>query len=247
MRFENEGDQKSQLVASHRRNNRRQVDFGSLTVPEQKSEAYLDRYEVVAVALPGAALLLFLVYLDPSIIGTSHLELKDVTVGALGIFTIASVIVGQVVQAVGNIVEEIVNRIADMVADSPVASLPEHRRREFYNTVAALGIERPNEISRRRYRKELGKDIVRAGRQGDTSGVLQVFNVTYGLNRGLSIAAGTAFIIAAGEKQIAAAIAFLVMFLTVSYRAYRFSRRYEGEALRIFIDAGASGSSSEQS
>lgn len=57
---------------------------------DPKSEKYLDRYEVVAVALPGAALLLFVWYLHPELFGAAKFELKDVTVGALGIFTIAA-------------------------------------------------------------------------------------------------------------------------------------------------------------
>jgi len=77
---------------------------------------YLDRYEVVAVALPGAAAILFLWYLHPEILGTTKFELKDVSVGTLGIFAIAALIVGQVVQAVANLLEELLNSLADLGA-----------------------------------------------------------------------------------------------------------------------------------
>ncbi len=204
---------------------------------EQKSEAYLDRYEVVAVSLPGAASLLFIAYLDPRLIGTSHIELKDVTVGALGIFTIASVIAGQVIQAIGNVLEEILNSIADFCAASPVSSLPKHRRSAFDDKIEAMGVEESKVVSRRRYRKELSKDVIRVAKQGDATGALQIFNVTYGLNRGLSIASGAALIVAIVQRQSGAIALFAAIFAAVVYRAYRFSRRYEGEALRIFIES----------
>lgn len=72
----------------------------------QLIKRYLDRYEVVAVAHPGAAAILFLWYLHPEILRTTKFELKDVSVGTLGIFAIAALIVSQVVQAVANLREE---------------------------------------------------------------------------------------------------------------------------------------------
>lgn len=202
-----------------------------------KDEKYLDRYEVVAVALPGAALLLFLWHLEPSAFGTEKFELKDVSLGALGIFAIAGLIAGQVVQALANLAEELFDWLADIFTPSPVASLPPHRQRMFLEAITAMGVERPEQIDRRRYRKELNKDIIGIARRNDPSGVLQVFNVTYGLNRGLSVASGCALVLAIILGKVPEIIGFAVLFVAMTYRATRFSRRYEGEKLRRFIDA----------
>jgi hypothetical protein len=203
---------------------------------ESKSEKYLDRYEVVAVALPGAALLLFVWYLRPELFGAAKFELKDITVGALGIFTIAAVIAGQVVQAVANLIEEVLNPLADLGKRSPVASLPPHRQRKFADAVKALEVDHPENIDRRRYRKELGKEISRTARQRDKTGMLQVSNVSYGLHRGLAVAAGVGLLLALLDKSAPRWIAFAIILAATAYRAVRFSRRYEGESLRLFLD-----------
>lgn len=203
---------------------------------EPKAEKYLDRYEVVAIALPGAALLLFAWYLHPELFGAAKFELKDVTVGALGIFTIAALIAGQVVQAVANVVEEILNLVADLGKKSPVGSLPPHRQRQFVDAIKALNVENPEAIDRRRYRRELGKEISRTARQRDVTGMLQVSNVSYGLHRGLAVAAGVAVIIASLDHAYARIVIFALVFAAMTYRAIRFSRRYEGESLRLFLD-----------
>lgn len=203
---------------------------------EPKAEKYLDRYEVVAIALPGAALLLFVWYLRPELFGAAKFELKDVTVGALGIFTIAALIAGQVVQAIANVAEEVLNQIADVLGRSPVDSLPQHRRTQFADAVQAMNIERLETMDRRRYRRELGKEIARAARQRDATGMLQVINVSYGLHRGLAVASGVALVVAIFAARGPAWIAFALIFAAMTYRAVRFSRRYEGESLRLFLD-----------
>ena len=152
------------------------------------SDKYLDRYEVVAVAIPGAAFLLFLWYLHPELVGAQNFELKDVTLGTLGIFAIAAVVAGQLVQTVANVAEEILNIVADRTRPSPVETLPNHQRQRVYDRLNALGIVEPQTASRLRYRTEFNKDIVRAARRTGGSSMVDVFNVTYGLNRGLAAA-----------------------------------------------------------
>lgn len=201
-----------------------------------QDKRYLDRYEVVAVALPGAAVLLFLWYLHPELLGKTKFGLKDVSVGTLGIFAIAALIAGQVVQAVANLLEELLNLLADLWGKTPDASLPPHGQRKFVEAVRAMGVENPEAIDRRRYRKELTKDIIGIARRRDTAGMLQVFNVSYGLNRGLAIATGAATIVARQEARLSTAIVFLLLCAAMTYRTVRFSRRYEGELLRRFLD-----------
>jgi len=99
-----------------------------------------------------------------------------------------------------------------------------------------MGVANPDAIDRRRYRKELNKDIIGIARRRDTAGMLQVFNVSYGLNRGLAIATGAATIVAAQEARLSTTIVFLLLCAAMTYRTVRFSRRYEGELLRRFLD-----------
>ncbi len=202
---------------------------------EEQPARYLDRYEVVAIALPGAALILFMLYLHPDLVGASKLDLKDISIGAFGIFTISALIAGQVVQGFANITEELLNVVADLVRRSPVESLPQHKRKRFVAVVTASGVENPGQIDRRRYRRELGKDITRIARSRDSNGTLQIANVSYGLHRGLAIASLIAIIDAAIMKSWQPAIVLTLIFATTAFRAARFSRRYEGEALRLYL------------
>jgi hypothetical protein len=162
--------------------------------------------------------------------------LKDISVGALGIFTIAAIIAGQVVQAIANVVEELLNLLADLGGKSPSASLPPHRQQQFTEALDAARIKDPHTMDRRRYRKELGKEISRTARQRDQTGMLQISNVSYGLHRGLAVASGVAVAMAVVGGTRAQAIAFVLIFVATTYRAVRFSRRYEGESLRLFLD-----------
>ncbi len=57
---------------------------------DAKPERYLDRYEVIAIAIPGGAFLLFLWYLHPELLGTQKLELKDVSLGGSRVLRVCS-------------------------------------------------------------------------------------------------------------------------------------------------------------
>jgi hypothetical protein len=209
---------------------------------ESKGQKYLDRYEVVAVALPGAVALLFLWYLHPEILGTTKFELKDISVGTLGIFAIVSLAAGQVVQAMANLSESFLTWLADHCLPNPAENLlSDHQWQKFDRTMERkTGVDNASKIAkaknRRCYRKDLLKDIIDIARRRDTTGMLQIFSVTYGLNRGLAIAAGAAAAGAAIEARWPTAVVFVLLCIAMTYRAVRFSRRYEGELLRRVSD-----------
>jgi len=135
-----------------------------------------------------------------------------------------------------NLLEELLNLLADLRGKSPADSLPPHGQRKFVEAVRAMGVANPEAIDRRRYRKELNKDIIGIARRRDSAGMLQIFNVSYGLNRGLAVASGAATIVARQETRFSTAIVFLLLCAAMTYRTVRFSRRYEGEMLRRFLD-----------
>ena len=69
--------------------------------------------------------------------------------------------------------------------------------------------------------------------------MIDVFNVSYGLNRGLSIACGAGVIIAAFSGNWPVASLLIVLGAATTLRAYGASRRFEQEMLPEFGD-GAS-------
>lgn len=204
---------------------------------EPKQEKNFGRYEVVAVALPGAALLLFLYYLHPELAGKTQFELKDVTLGSLGIFAIGAFVVGQVLQAVSNLVEDALNWVADRVGRTPAHSLPPHLDAPFVDAVRGLGVANPDRIDRVRYRRELNKSILGIARARGATRMLEVYNVSYGANRGFAVAAGIATVSASYARDWRSALVFALVCAAMGFRAYRFSRRFEGEVLRRFLDA----------
>lgn len=203
---------------------------------DAKPERYLDRYEVIAIAIPGGAFLLFLWYLHPELLGTEKLELKDVSLGGLGFFAFAALIAGQFVQAIANIAEVVLNLIADLTRPSPIDTLAPQSRRKVYAALRERGVEEPEGASRRRYRTEFNREIIRAVRRQGSSRMMDVFNVSYGLNRGLTTACGAGIAIAAADRTWPAVGILLVLGAATSLRAYGASRRFERELLPEFGD-----------
>ena len=70
------------------------------------------RFDFVGVVIPGATLLLGLWIIDPNALG--GLELKDVTLGTLGVFAIASFCLGHMLQALAAPIEWLQWRIFGM-------------------------------------------------------------------------------------------------------------------------------------
>lgn len=203
---------------------------------DAKPERYLDRYEVIAIAIPGGAFLLFLWYLHPELLGTQKLELKDVSLGGLGFFAFAALIAGQFVQAIANVAEMVLNLIADLTRRSPIETLAPQIRGKVYAALREQGVDEPESASRRRYRTEFNREIIRAVRRQGNSRMMDVFNVSYGLNRGLTTACGAGVAIAAVGRNWPAVGILLGLGAATSLRAYRASRRFERELIPEFGD-----------
>lgn len=212
----------------------------------EKQERYLDRYEVVAIVIPGGAFLLFLWYLHPELIGTQELTLKDISLGGLGFFAFAALIAGQFVQAIANVAEAVLNVLADWSRPSPIDTLEPQSREKVYAALRDSGVKNPEGADRRRYRSEFNRDIIRAVRRRGNSRMMDVFNVSYGLNRGLAVACGAAVVIASFGRSWPAAIVLLALGAATALRAFGASRRFERELLPEFgevaISNGGSGS-----
>jgi len=206
---------------------------------DAKPERYLDRYEVIAITIPGGAFLLFLWYLHPELLGTQKLELKDISIGSLGFFASAALIAGQFVQAIANIAEGVLNLIADWTRPSPIETLAPQIQEKVYAALREHGVEEPEGANRRRYRTEFNREIIRAVRRQGNSRMMDIFNVSYGLNRGLTTACGAGIAIAAAGRNWPAAFIMLILGAATSLRAFSVSRRFERELLPEFGDGPA--------
>jgi len=203
---------------------------------DAKEEKYFDRYEVVAVALPGAALILTTWYLDPGVFGTAKFDLEKVSIGGFGLFAIASMIAGQLVQGVSNLAEFVLNAGADRFGSSPMAKLPDHERYRVLDALRAVGVPKPEAADRERFRREMHKTILRLSRKRGTSRMSDVFNVTYGLNRGLAISSALGALNAGIERRWLPLFVLTAIFATTALRAYRASLRFEHDMLLEFAD-----------
>jgi hypothetical protein len=202
----------------------------------ENEQKYFDRYEVVAVALPGAAFLLFMWYLRPELFGAETLKIKDITLGALGIFAIAAMIAGQLLQGFGNVVELLLNALGDWLRPSPILTLPAHERAQIITALESKGIQDPGSRDRKRFRREMHGTILGSTRRAGSGRFSDVYNVTYGLNRGLAIASALAGMVAAyDQKWLPTGILFLV-FASTAFRAVRANLRFEGDMLRTFAN-----------
>ena len=202
----------------------------------ETDQKYFDRYEVVAVALPGAAFLLFMSFLRPDLFGAEALKIKDITLGALGLFAIAAMIAGQLIQGFGNVVELILNELGDLCRPSPISMLPAHESTLVIAALESKGIVDPGSADRKRFRTEMHGTILSATRRAGSGRFSDVYNTTYGLNRGLAVASALAMTVAVyDQKWVPAAILFLILAST-AFRAARANVRFERDMLRTFAN-----------
>lgn len=97
-----------------------------------------------------------------------------------------------------------------------------------------LRFENPGSRDRKRFRREMHGTILSGTRRAGASRFSDVYNVTYGLNRGLAIASALACMLAAyDQKWLPSGILFLV-FASTTFRAARANLRFERDMLRTF-------------
>lgn len=193
-----------------------------------------DRYEFVAVALPGAALLLGLLYLFHEQVSAKlhSLGVKEpfgASFQALGIFVVASFIAGHVLQAVAHYAEKLAERARPEPVD-PLQDLKPPRLRA--SVVTALCTIDPNlkpdhikaaadgftPCGMQMVRQMRAELLVRVRNSGHTD-FLDTLKVNSGVNRGLC---GVSVIVGG-----AAAIAcHPVVFVTASLASALFWKRY---------------------
>ena len=204
---------------------------------EPKAERVFDAYEITAIIVPGASLLLGLWLLDRGVLPAA-LEPKDVSLGAFGLFVLAAFCVGHIVQAPANAIVDLSWRIFGRptekmrrkgcgLADEQVDRIPGQ-----VSAVLKIGVSLDEPDSQwRPVTAQMAVAVANAGRDAR----LQKFNGNYGLFRGLAMSLVLICIAATLQRQWPAAALALAAAWAVRFRMKRFSGHYARELWLQFL------------
>lgn len=212
-----------------------------------------DQYEYVAVIVPGLAFLLGLSLAMPGRLPWTFD--KDLSIGAFGIFLIAAYVVGQVLRAIGDVVERyfwrwcggqptewVTNKAHTLLDDAQEKDLAK-KVQSLLGATAAINLSdyqsKPAEwqaITRRIYAK-----VSQAGHADR----IDVFNRTLGMMNGVTIAflaIGSLFAakscragVFLSETTLLSALAFIAAAFTL-HRFYAFGTYYGRELFVQFLE-----------
>ncbi len=197
-------------------------------------------YDFVGVVAPGALVLFGATYLFPAI--GEFKSLPNMELGGLGVFAALAYVAGQLMQAVGNVIESIYWRSwggmpSQWVLKGKLLSASQLKRLGDVATarfgIPDLGSANPKgwySISR-----EINARVISAGRERR----LNVFNGNYGLMRGIAAAALVLVVATLAIKGTPAwrAEALLAGAAGVAlYRMHRFGVNYARELFVQYLD-----------
>lgn len=200
-----------------------------------------DAYELIGVITPGAVVAFFLALMWPefrNLLGSDGLSLGD-----LGMFLIASFVLGHLLQAGGNLIEEPVFLFGGL----PTASVRTARQtllspgqlQALQRKVDAMeGVSLPiGEINRRRWRAITSRAYERVRVSGQSARI-DYCNRTYGLMRGLAAAfLGALLWCAVTDPYDHLRLGVLtVIFAAAIWRMRRAGRHYARTLFLAFID-----------
>lgn len=202
-------------------------------------------YEFVGIISPGVVLLLILSYIFPDLCGTSNL--KDISIGGMGIIVIIAYVLGHLVQSIGNLLEKIwwgifngmptnwviASDKKSFLSSSQIASFPDKIKQN-------LKIDSKNPISS--YEPDewfaITKQIYAAVKQANAADRIDTFNGNYGFFRGIaaSLFVGlTALIIDRGLSQWQLVVIVMFLLVLAIARMHRFGKHYARELFVQFL------------
>jgi hypothetical protein len=204
---------------------------------EVKKPSY---YEQVGIIVPGAVLVFGLLVYFPSL---RDLLAKDgMTVGQLGIYVLISYASGNLVAALGDIAESplwwcvggmptdwLVKPTTRLIAPQQREAIEKRLRSRLGIDVKTLrGMDRKDwfPISRQIY-----SDVARYGKANR----IDIFNVNYGLNRGLAAACLILACVAASQQSWWSCALLAALTAVYGFRAYRFGIHYARELFLQFL------------
>lgn len=153
---------------------------------------YFDRYEVVAVSISGAAFLLaLLVAFNPHYVGSLPNAFKGISLGGLGLFAIAALIAGHMIQAVAIILENYVwNRLMRRCFFDWIVRMPSALQDTIYSGLEALcGVDARNTNANDSAWKVCRREMMFVVRASSNAGLIDPLKVDAGLSRGMFTAA----------------------------------------------------------
>jgi hypothetical protein len=194
-----------------------------------------DFYEYAGVIIPGAVLLLGLVWLFPD-----HRLLfskEGVTFGELGLFVIVAYAAGQLVQAIGNFIESVWWKLwggwpSGKVLVKHYVSPEQHKRivealQTKLKFTASDSINLPVSVVREVYAL-----VAAAGKAAR----IDMFSGNYGLARGLAASFFVLLPAAVGASQSRYVIGgLIILFLLALQRMHRFGKHYATELFVQFL------------
>lgn len=200
---------------------------------------HFDPYEYIGVIVPGSVAIFGAMYLYPDV--KALFGGDDINVGGLGLFLIASLVVGHLIQGVGNLLEMGWWRLRGgmpsdwLLQDNQKLVSDTQKQRILDLCTQSMKIDRANLTVKQWYPavREMYSMLEAAGR----SKRIDAFNRTYGLLRGISagclVFAALAGVAHPERKELW--IGGLVVAVIAFYRMDRFARRYAREVFVAYL------------
>jgi hypothetical protein len=216
-----------------------------------------DQYEYIGVVIPGATLLfgLLLIWSEPFRASIS----KDFSLGSLGLFVIAAYVVGHIVRALGDLLEAVFwacfgGMPTDWAPDNKRHLLDDNQREALKLHLRSLLKKKDLTLEQYKDNRQEWRAIIReiyaAVARAKMSARVDVFNRTYGLMIGITMAdiiIGLVLVVQVALCDAAnlpvpertaisiAIMAFVVAILTM-HRAFLFGRSYARELFVQFLE-----------
>jgi hypothetical protein len=196
-----------------------------------------DFYEYAGFIIPGAVLVMAIVWLFPD--SRALFSKEGVTLGELGLFVIIAYAAGQLVQAIGNYLELLWWKPwggipTGRVLSGKLLTAEQHQRLLDALRPALVGHDPSNipEAQHRAIVREVYAEVFTAGKAAR----IDTFSGSYGLMRGLAATFVVTFVLAIVAGKGATILGTLVLlFLLALHRMHRYSQHYATELFVQFL------------
>lgn len=216
-----------------------------------------DQYEYIGVVIPGATLLfgLLLIWSEPFRSSIS----KDFSLGALGLFVIAAYVVGHIVRALGDFFEAVFwacfgGLPTDWAPENKHHVLDKNQREALKTHLRVLLKKKDLTLEQYKNNRQEWRAVIRevyaAVARAKASARVDVFNRTYGLMIGITMALmiiGVALLAQVrlgdpaslpvpGRAAIVIVILTFIAAILTAHRAFLFGRSYARELFVQFLE-----------
>jgi len=197
-------------------------------------------YEFSGILIPGAIVLFGISLIFPEL---KQVLLSDVSFGDFGLFVLLSYAAGQLIQAVGNMLENVWWRFhggmpTDWIRTGKGKLLANNQITELERQIPQkLGIKFENGIKNLDEREwyAIGRQLNSLIHSKGSSERIEIFNSYYGLNRGIFASFFLLSILTLIFSGYEKAILLLVLAMIALYRMNRFASHYARELFIQFL------------